>query len=229
MDKFRGKLPKDELKKFAKEISKKLVASDYKHKRVDDPTAISEKQKAKVRKYVKDYFERAVEKYNAHEKQKADRVANDGSKLGSGTAVGAEPIDVVKNDEDSIMTDDEAKGDEDDTGSTPDSSLLKRKRDEEDALNSATVTPSEPASIKRLKGDGADENGTPSPPPPPPPPPEGESAEQQAAAEEAERLKLAEEEAALERENELNMRDFEREQGQPNGTAGQQEVPGHQV
>ncbi len=51
VDKFHGKLPKDELKKFAREVNKKLVASDYKNKRVDDPTAISSKQAKKVRKY----------------------------------------------------------------------------------------------------------------------------------------------------------------------------------
>lgn len=73
MDKFRHKLPKDELKKFAKEVNKKLVASDYKNKRVDDPTSISPKLEKKVKKYVKDFLERAVEKFKEHEKKKVER------------------------------------------------------------------------------------------------------------------------------------------------------------
>ncbi|KXJ94304.1 hypothetical protein Micbo1qcDRAFT_193511 [Microdochium bolleyi] len=223
MDKYRGRLPKEDLKKFAKEVSKKLVASDYKHKRVDDPTNISEKQKSKVRKHVKDYFDRAVEKYTVHEKQKGASATQNRQKP-EDTESG--PLDLAKGEDDTVMTDDEAK---DDVDSTPDSLQLKRKRDE-DATISAAMTPTEPASIKRLKGNGGDdESETPSPPPPPPPPPYGEGADQDSvalqAAEEAEREKLREQEAALERENELNMRDFEREQGQDqqqNGSRGQE-------
>ncbi|KAJ4304154.1 histone methyltransferase set2 [Collariella sp. IMI 366227] len=69
--KFHDKLPKDELKKFAREVNKKLVASDYKNSRVDDPTAISSKQAKKVRQYAHDFFARAVVKYTDYEKKKA--------------------------------------------------------------------------------------------------------------------------------------------------------------
>ena len=69
VDKFYGKLPKDDLKKFAREVNKKLVASDYKNNRVEDPTSISTKQEKKVKKYVRDYFERAVVKYKEQQEQ----------------------------------------------------------------------------------------------------------------------------------------------------------------
>ncbi|KAI1457749.1 hypothetical protein F4805DRAFT_163965 [Annulohypoxylon moriforme] len=223
MDKFRHKLPREDLKKFAKDVNKKLVASDYKNHRVEDPTSITEKQEKKVKKYVKDFFERAVEKYKAHEKKKAER-ANHAHNV-------AQPIDSTDSatapaakDEDIVMTDDE-------TGSTPNSLDRKRKR-EDDAAGSPSVTPSETPSMKRLKEEEVD---VPSPPPPPPPPIDGEVGldmaaeqgkvlgglddsllheddEEQRMAAEAERQKLREEEAALERENELNMLDFEREQ-----------------
>ncbi|KAL3953684.1 hypothetical protein ACCO45_011640 [Purpureocillium lilacinum] len=71
LDKFRHKLPKDELKRLGKEIAKKLVASDYKNNRVEDPTAaLNEKQVLKIKKYVSDFLNRAVEKYGAHQKRK---------------------------------------------------------------------------------------------------------------------------------------------------------------
>lgn len=230
MDKFHGKLPKEELKKFAKDISKTLVASDYKHNRVDDPTNISEKQKAKVKKHVKDYFDRAVEKYTVHEKQRAGRTSQNGQKPED---TGSAPPDKLRAAEDDIVMtdDDEARVDEDGAGSTPDSLQLKRKRDEEDATVSTTMTPTESTSIKRLKGDvGEDESETPSPPPPPPPPPpEAEGAEQDPVletVEKAEREKMREQELALERENELNMRDFEREHGQDQAEPTQQQQSG---
>lgn len=72
LDKFRHKLPKEELKRLGKEIAKKLVSSDYKNNRVADPTArLTEKQTSKIKKYVKDFLDRAVQKYDEHEKRKA--------------------------------------------------------------------------------------------------------------------------------------------------------------
>src|SRR5271154_5142266 len=79
MDKFRNKLPKDDLKKFAKEIGKKLVASDFKNNRVEDPTKISTKQEKKVKKYVKDFFDKAVAKKAAHDKMKAAKKPHSGT------------------------------------------------------------------------------------------------------------------------------------------------------
>ncbi|KAI1410143.1 hypothetical protein F5Y13DRAFT_77543 [Hypoxylon sp. FL1857] len=223
VDKFRQKLPKEDLKKFAKEINKKLVASDYKNNRVDDPTSITEKQERKVKKYVKDFFERAVEKYRDHEKKKAER-ASKGQDASQTSHQTDSATPAAKDEEDIVMTDDE-------TGSTPNSLDRKRKR-EDDVIGSPSQTPSETPSMKRLK---EDESDVPSPPPPPPPPLDGdvtldmvteqdkvfgeqddvlanEREEAERLAAETERQKLREEEAALERENELNMLAFEREQ-----------------
>ncbi|KAI0377825.1 hypothetical protein F5Y04DRAFT_170066 [Hypomontagnella monticulosa] len=217
VDKFRQKLPKDDLKKFAKEINKKLVASDYKNKRVDDPTSITEKQEKKVKKYVKDFFDRAVEKFREHEKKKAERATDKHGGPQPGHDAKSITVPAMNHDEDIEMTDDEV------TSTTPNSTDRKRKR-EDDTIDSPSLTPSETPSVKRLK---EDEGDVPSPPPPPPPPLDGENVldmvtEQYKALgeedvallheKEAEQEKLREQEAALERENELNMLDFEREQ-----------------
>ncbi|KAF4956421.1 hypothetical protein FSARC_11557, partial [Fusarium sarcochroum] len=76
LDKFHHKLPKEELKRLGKDIAKKLVASDYKNNRVGDPgTPLSEKQAKKMKKYVHDFLDRAVEKYGDRQKRKAPREA----------------------------------------------------------------------------------------------------------------------------------------------------------
>ncbi|RWA12904.1 hypothetical protein EKO27_g2194 [Xylaria grammica] len=222
MDKFRHKLPKDELKKFTKEVSKKLVSSDYKNNRVHDPTSITEKQERKVKTYVKEFLDRAVQKYQEHEKKRIERATRDNLKSPQQLVTNghdAHTEEAVNRDNGDItMTDDE------EAGATPGSVDLKRKRGD-DLIGSPDLTPSETPFLKRLK---ENENDTPSPPPPPPPPPpdsedtfdsvmtEQENAlgEQDAALleeqEEEERRRLREEEAALERENELNMLEFQR-------------------
>lgn len=222
MDKFRHKLPKEELKKFAKDVSKKLVSSDYKNKRVEDPTSITKKQEKKVKTYVKDYFDRCVEKYQEHEKKKkTDRSARDDAKtlqLPETNGQATPTTHAHRDNEDIVMTDDE------DAGATPVSTDLKRKR-EDNVVGSPDLTPSETPFLKKLKEDEID---LPSPPPPPPPPPpEGEDTfdlaigdqdnslgDQDAVMlqeeQEEERQRLREEEAALERENELNMLEFQR-------------------
>ncbi|KAI0873060.1 hypothetical protein GGS24DRAFT_491002 [Hypoxylon argillaceum] len=224
MDKFRHKLPKDELKKFAKEVSKKLVSSDYKNNRVEDPTSITEKQERKVKIYVKEFLDRAVQKYQDHEKKKLERAMRDNSKSSQRLVINGHspPIEAGANKDngDVVMTDDE------EAGATPGSADLKRKR-KDDAIGSPDLTPSETPFLKRVK---ENENDAPSPPPPPPPPPpdsedtfdstmagqENDLGEQDAALlqqqEEEERQRLREEEAALERENELNMLEFERDE-----------------
>lgn len=222
MDKFHRKLPKEELKKFAKEVSKKLVSSDYKNNRVVDPTSISEKQERKVKTYVKDFLDRAVQKYQEHEKKKTERASRDNSKAQhrptvNGHDAAIEPSGNGENG-DIAMTDDE------EIGETPNSVDLKRKRNDEPS-ETPDLTPSETPFLKRLK---EDESDAPSPPPPPPPPPpesentfdsvmtdqESGLGEQDVALfhhqEEEERQRLREEEAALEMENELNMLEFQR-------------------
>lgn len=223
MDKFRHKLPKDVLKRHAKDVSKTLVSSDYKHKRVDDPTFISEKQEKKVKKYVKDFFDKAVSKHNEHEKRKTGRASRPGSdKAGEPSA--AEAVASVETPGDLAGDDDVTMSDvEDVPASSPPN---KRKRDDDADPMDDSLTPEEPSSVKRLKEETPEE---PSPPPPPPPPPDAamvddlnmtpsqaaeisrEQEEAERLADEAERDRIRQE-ADLQRENEEAMRDFEMEQ-----------------
>lgn len=226
MDKFRQKLPKDELKRHSKDVSKKLVSSDYKNRRVDDPTAISEKQEKKVKKYVKDYLDRAVEKYQELEKRKVGHTSRrDSDAKGPSAALDVDAVASVETpvtagaraaDEDAAMSDVEEA-----TRSSPE---RKRKRDEEDNTPDASLTPEDTPSLKRLK----EEQATEEPTPPPPPPPPGaemevemtpvqteeltrEQEEAQRLADEAEQDRVRQEEA-LQRENEEAERWFELEQ-----------------
>lgn len=57
-------------------MSKKLVSSDYKYKRVEDPTKISDRQAQKVKKYCKEFFDKAVVKHRAYEEKRAKRNAS---------------------------------------------------------------------------------------------------------------------------------------------------------
>lgn len=222
MDKFRHKLPKDILKKHAKDVNKSLVASDYKHNRVDDPTYISEKTEKKVKKYVKDFLDKAVVKHREHEKHKAEREMQSGSIKAEGTSAikavtSVETSGASHRDDDIVMSDVE-----DALTSSP----VKRKREEDVDMMETSLTPEEVPSIKRLKEETPEEA---SPPPPPPPPPdttmvddlnltpgqsEAFSHEQEEAnrlADEAEQDRVRQEEA-LQRENEEAMREFELEQ-----------------
>ena len=64
-------------------ISKKLVSSDFKNNRVEDPTKISSRQEKQVKKHVKEYFDKAVAKKREHEKKKAERVSKEGESAAS--------------------------------------------------------------------------------------------------------------------------------------------------
>ncbi|OJD12305.1 histone-lysine N-methyltransferase, H3 lysine-36 specific [Emergomyces pasteurianus Ep9510] len=84
MDKFKHKLPKEDLKRYAKEVGKKLVNSDFKNNRVDDPTKVSDKQIKQIKKYCKEYFDKAVVKHRAYEKKKAEKKARDAANPAEG-------------------------------------------------------------------------------------------------------------------------------------------------
>jgi [histone H3]-lysine36 N-trimethyltransferase len=224
MDKFRNKLPKEDLKKFAKEIGKKLVASDFKHNRVEDPTKITDKQEKKVRKYVKEFFDKAVAKKAAHDRMKVDKkldsaIDGNSTKTSNGTSsttVEADAENAIKIEDPDDM---DLSDDGEETGhavpsvpatpslDTPSDEGLKRKRD--DLGESFDSTPSE-TPVKRVKEE--DMEGLPSPPPPPPPPPAEDMIMQMdedaelAAQEEA---LMRENEEALMRENEEAMQDAE--------------------
>ncbi|CAD6573839.1 MAG: histone methyltransferase set2 [Alectoria sarmentosa] len=175
MDKFKGKLPKDDLKRFAKEISKKLVSSDFKNHRVEDPTKISSRQEKHVKNYVKEYFDKAVAKKREHEKKKAERRSKQGE-----SAVSPTPpmvADAKREEEESDGDQDMAMSDDDEnekpklepaTPVTPSDQLsqfegLKRKRVNDKDPDSIKLEDNEATPSKRLKSE--------SPPPPPPPPP----------------------------------------------------------
>ena len=153
------------------QVAKKLVNSDFKNNRVDDPTNIDDKQQKKVKKYCKEYFDKAVIKYRVHEKKKKTtdqqgRGADD-PKANEDAAVNGksedEGVDVK-------MSDDEGDKPEEDSKDTPGGTeeaielggSLKRKRDEfkaeDDGNGSGSLSPS-----KRQR------SSTPPPPPPPPP------------------------------------------------------------
>jgi len=192
MQKFSSQLPKDDLKKFAKEVGKKLVASDFKNNRVEDPTKISEKQEKKVKAYVREFFEKAVQKKKAidkkkREKEKANGVKGSSSKdkelaiNGTGKAeVNGKKVEQSppKEDIDMEMSEDDDKDlavsfpiePSPSIPATPaESTDLKRKR-EEDELG----TPCDDyESNKRQKEDEPGDSPIVSPPPPPPPPPSG--------------------------------------------------------
>jgi [histone H3]-lysine36 N-trimethyltransferase len=195
VDKFYRKLPKEQLKKFGKEINKKLVESDYKHHRVDDPTSISPKVEKKVKKYAHDFLNRALQKHQEQERRKATKSAGDVAETPQ-TMVDAPPDDVD-------MSDDEGAPDTPSTGSD-----RKRKRSEAEGDSPIVLTPSETPSVKRLREEEATP-GSPPPPPPPPPPAEGEIEETQTMTEEERSMR--EQEEALMRENEEAERMAEQE------------------
>ncbi|KAF5683612.1 histone-lysine n-methyltransferase H3 lysine-36 specific [Fusarium circinatum] len=205
LDKFHHKLPKEELKRFGKEIAKKLVSSDYKNNRVGDPNApLSEKQARKVKQYVKDFLDRAVKKFGDQQKprvgdstdtqMKGDRGPSAaGSSTGSvaGGLEGTSLVNVNGTPADGL---DAATASDNEGSGSLGSPERKRKRESE-VEGPLSISPSDGPNMKRLREDELD---APSPPPPPPPPPQSAmegvvNAEQQA---------LREQEEALMRENE---------------------------
>jgi [histone H3]-lysine36 N-trimethyltransferase len=188
MNKYKAKIPREDLKRFAKEIAKKLVESDFKSGRVEDPTKISDKHQQKVKKYCKDFFEKAAYKHSKHEKEKAAKkaISANGSKTDSAgvstaTSIAPSPtqkwdaspdMDVKKedesDDEDVKMSEDEPEEAEKPASASsspniPNGDTLKRKRsrsEDRDVKEEDDLTKSP---LKKLNLD--------SPPPPPPPPP----------------------------------------------------------
>ncbi len=138
---------------------------------MEDPTKISARQEKQVKKYVQDYFEKAVVKKKEHDRKKAERKAKEvelGGPSASTTAtrVKKEEEDESDGEHDVAMSDDEDARlkRESATPITPldpqsNAERLKRKReeDEPDDMNRDDATPS-----KRLRSE--------TPPPPPPPP-----------------------------------------------------------
>ncbi|EPE10324.1 histone h3 lysine 36 methyltransferase [Ophiostoma piceae UAMH 11346] len=241
IDRFGNRLPKPEIKKLGKEISKSIVSSDYKHNRVQDPFAITSKQEKKIKDHVRKFLEHAVEKYQKLAKDKSGRraqhgagtttssstpakgITGDSEKVEASGASATADTDQGNGADDTTLGSLHLTDDEDDevaaTGQSPDSSERKRKRaDSAQGAPSTSVTPSETPSIKRLKDEDAAGASTPPTPPPPPPPPAQEEEEPEAVAL---RKKHDEDEQALIRENEEAMRDFEEQSKPRQPTIGQ--------
>ena len=164
--KYKSKLAKDDLKRWAKEFAKKMVDSDFKKGRVEDPSKISDKQAKNVRKHAQDFFEKAVKKKGEADRRRAEKKANTGedgshTPTGSPHATAGSPIE---DDVDVALSDDEAGGPEDTPGESSNSpTALKRRR--EDLFNGAE---DDELVLKKLRTETEDAAR---PPPPPPPPP----------------------------------------------------------
>lgn len=208
MQKFAHKLPKEDLKKFAKEIGKKLVASDFKHKRVEDPTKISEKQEKKVKKFVRDYFDKAVEKkkiMDAKKKEKDEwRRAKEASQTGETASHDGLCLDHSQ-DKEILDADEELEAEIDmsdaeiEVEASPSipptpaaahangflSGTIGEKRKRGDSVED-TGLDSENSDVKRVKA--MDEDLASSPPPPPPPPPPAEQNDPAADGDEGDAL-----------------------------------------
>lgn len=185
MNKYKHKIPKDDLKRFAKDVAKKLVASDYKAGRVENPTKISEKQQKKVKAYCKDYFDKAASKHKKLEEEKTarkEKLGHSGSKPSSShptpshspppaTEVGTTTTPKKEEeDEDVKMSDIE---DHELMAPSPHESTkfdsLKRKRSADlDALIKEEEDDLTKSPAKKLN---LDIGAMPTPPPPPPPAP----------------------------------------------------------
>jgi [histone H3]-lysine36 N-trimethyltransferase len=180
MNKYKHKIPKEDLKRFAKEIAKKLVASDYKAGRVKDPTKIDEKQQKKVKDFCKQFFDKAAYKHKKHEEEKTARRDKKGSKAAeTPTAMSPESQDtpalsMKKEESDIEMSDhDEPTPNPDETPS--DSRALKRKRGSSSPVaHVKTEDDGAKSPFKKLvaeaTGNGHVDAAEPPPPPPPPAP-----------------------------------------------------------
>ncbi|KAJ5466709.1 Histone-lysine N-methyltransferaseH3 lysine-36 specific [Penicillium diatomitis] len=169
VDQYKHKLPKEDLKRFAKETAKKLVEGDYKHERVTDPTKISDKHQKTVKSYCKTFFEKAAAKHKEREARKAQKEAS---------TVESKPDATPAGDQDVEMIDAEQQGPTITGANTRNGSLtsmdedinmsgVKRKRDGEAStplVDDHDASDPEASPSKRQKS-------TPPPPPPPPPPP----------------------------------------------------------
>ncbi len=150
------------------QIAKKLVNSDFKNNRVEDPTSISSRQEKNVKKYVKDFFDKAVIKRREYEKKKAERKMKDGGSATSPPSATPTVDDAVKDERQSSGAVTPASGSGSGSGSASASvsgENLKRKRADEDESDGTKAQAVDATANKKVKLE------TPPLPPPPPPPP----------------------------------------------------------
>ena len=155
----------------------------------DPSAALSEKQEYQIKKHVKQFMQRGVEKYQAMNGRNDEGPAATKPEEASTTPAGSPSKDV----DDAVMSD----------ADTPTSSVEKKRKREDEMVDSASATPSEGRDMKRLReADGS--QATPPPPPPPPTDVNGEVAEEQRALREQEEALMRENEEAQRLEDEAN-------------------------
>lgn len=165
-------------------MNKKLAASDYKNKRVQDPTVpVGDSQARKIKVYVKTFLDKAVAKYHGPDRPKVTTAESSNGK----TAPESDDRGVshVADTPDADTTPELANG------RSPGSPGLKRKR--EDDLTPVSPEDETDRLAKRSRS-------TPPPPPPPPPPEEMTEAEKDRRVQELELMKENEEAQRLEDE-----------------------------
>jgi [histone H3]-lysine36 N-trimethyltransferase len=171
---------------------------------VDDPSAeLSEKQAQKIKKYVKDFLDKAVVKYTGHQERKTAVQERQTGKKGKSISTASQDNGTshTPTDEPPLLRDDDQVADDGvlsdaELSSTPMSQDRKRKRADDEVIDSPGLVPSEARDMKRVKED-RDESMA-SPPPPPPPPATNSTVDVDSEARQA----LREQEEALMRENE---------------------------
>ena len=160
MNKYKYKLPKDDLKRWTKEFAKVTIDSDYKSGRVEDPTKISDEHAKRIKKRAQGFFEKCVIKKESSDKSRAEKKskpeANQANEDAGSPLLAGSPVD---KDEDEDMVDPDATPAE----SNSSSSALKRRMDDVTNGEEDELTP------KRARTESED-----APPPPPPPPPPAE-------------------------------------------------------
>ncbi|KAG9770641.1 hypothetical protein KCU75_g7915, partial [Aureobasidium melanogenum] len=158
-NKYKGKLDRDDIKRFAKECSKKLVNSDFKNNRVTDPNKIDSRQEKAVKKFVTDFFERAVVKKKEHDQRKgqsSNQAGTDAMQVDSPKDADVEDVSNVAG----MHTNDDNNNN--DTAASLSSANLKRSRNEGSSMTGAAHEDDPQGKKARVSA--------PAPPPPPPPP-----------------------------------------------------------
>lgn len=175
VNKYKHKIPKDDLKRFAKDIAKKLVNSDYKAGKVSDPTKIDDKKQKKIKAYCTEFFERAAKKHQKMEDERAARKVNKADVSQDST-----PTKELAPTKDEPMSDGEdvkMSHEEQDHLLSPSeiSNSLKRKRSTE--IDTPVKEEQDHFTMSPLKRPNSDTPTTLPVPPPPPPPPAPSAAE----------------------------------------------------
>lgn len=166
--KYKHKLAKEDLKRWAKELAKKMVDGDFKKGRITDPSKISDKQAKNIKKHAQEFFEKAVKKKAEADKRKAEKRAKQDA--GSHTPAGSPPIAAANSpmeadDLEVTFSDNEADEPEATPAESTGSPSAVKRRIEQLVVDDDD----EDSSSKRQRMESEDAQLPPPPPPPPPP------------------------------------------------------------